>query len=176
MKPVYIDGIGIISRCAMSANELLRITEGEAPETKSGMLDFTSDVPPAKLRRCSRYNKLAAAAADNARKDGNIPDDIDGTRVGTIISTGFGAVESNIKFSDSVVKGEPALCSPTVFSGTVPNSCVGQICIINGYKGVSTVLMGGTLWNILLFCWAAARLMLFCAVRWRNTPLSCLIR
>ena len=104
-------------------------------------LDFPSDVPSAKLRRCSRYSKLAAAAADFARKDGHIPDDIDGTRVGTIISTGFGASENNIQFSDSVVKGDPALCSPTVFSGTVPNSCVGQICIVNGYKGVSTVLM-----------------------------------
>ncbi|MGN0629874.1 MAG: hypothetical protein ACI4JN_00965, partial [Ruminococcus sp.] len=26
---------------------------------------------------------------------------------------------------------------------TVPNSCVGQICIVGGYKGVSTLLMGG---------------------------------
>lgn len=143
MKPVYIDGIGIISRCAKSSEDLEEIIKGGNISCENGRLEFTSSIPDAKLRRCSRYNKLAAAAADQARIDGNVSDYIDKLRVGTIISTGFGAVENNIAFSDSVVKGEPMKCSPTIFSGTVPNSCVGQICIINGYKGVSTVLMGG---------------------------------
>lgn len=143
MKSVYIDGIGIISRCAMSASDLMEIAGGKAPEIKHGQLEFTSNVPSSKLRRCSRYSKLAAAAAEDARTDGNIPDSIDTTCVGTILSTGFGAADNYIKFSDSVVEGDPALCSPTIFSGIVPNSCVGQICIVNGYKGVSTVLVGG---------------------------------
>lgn len=143
MRPVYIDGIGIISRCAKTVKDLEEIIKGGNICCENGRLEFTSGISDAKLRRCSRYNKLAAAAADQARADGNVPDDINKLRVGTIISTGFGAVESNIAFSDSVVKGEPLKCSPTVFSGTVPNSCVGQICILNGYKGVSTVLMGG---------------------------------
>ncbi len=143
MKPVYINGVGIISRCAKSAYELGDICRNENYIIEQGRLDFKTDISPAKLRRCSRYSKIAAAAAELARIDGKIPDSIEKTRIGTIISTGYGAVENNIQFSDSVVKGDPALCSPTVFSGTVPNSCVGQICIINGYKGVSTVLMGG---------------------------------
>lgn len=143
MKPAYINGIGIISRCAKSADELANICNGGNYTVDDGKLDFKTDIPLSKLRRCSRYNKIAAAAAELARTDGKIPDDIDKMKIGTIISTGYGAVESNIQFSDLVVKGDPGLCSPTVFSGTVPNSCVGQICIINGYKGVSTVLMGG---------------------------------
>lgn len=143
MKPVYINGIGVISRCAKSADELADICSGRKYTADTGKLNIKTDIPSSKLRRCSRYNKMAAAAAELARIDGKIPDDTDKMRIGTIISTGYGAVENNIQFSDSVVKGDPALCSPTVFSGTVPNSCVGQICIINGYKGVSTVLMGG---------------------------------
>lgn len=143
MNDVYIDGIGIISRCACSAEELEKTVCGGEPEIKSGMLEFTSQVPSSRLRRCSRYNKLAAAAADYARRDGDVGEEVDKTRVGTIISTGYGACESNIAFSDCVVKGNPAVCSPTLFSGTVPNSCVGQICIVNGFKGCSTVLMGG---------------------------------
>lgn len=143
MKPVYINGIGIILRCAKSADELADICNGGNYNVDKGKLDFKTDIPSSKLRRCSRYNKIAAAAAELARVDGKISDDFDKMKIGTIISTGYGAVENNIQFSDSVVKGDPALCSPTIFSGTVPNSCVGQICIINGYKGVSTVLMGG---------------------------------
>lgn len=143
MRPVYIDGIGIISRCTKSLEDLVGIINGDVIRYESGKLEFTSNIPAAKLRRCSRYNKLAAAAADHARIDADISDDIDKYRVGTIFSTGYGAVENNIAFSDQVVKGDPQKCSPTIFSGTVPNSCVGQVCILNGYKGVSTILMGG---------------------------------
>ncbi len=145
MNPVYIDGIGIISRCACSADELSALlNKDESYELhKTGKADYTPVVPSAKLRRCSGYTKLAAETAARAAEDGNITSESDKLRIGTIISTGFGAAESNTKFADSVVKGEPALCSPAVFAGTVPNSCVGQICIIGGYKGVSTLLMGG---------------------------------
>lgn len=143
MKSVCINGIGIISRCAKSAEELTDLCNGKKYNVDFGKLEFKTDIPSSKLRRCSRYNKIAAAAAELAGIDGSIPADIDKAKVGTIISTGYGAVENNIQFSDYVVKGSPALCSPAVFSGTVPNSCVGQICIINGYKGVSTVLIGG---------------------------------
>ncbi len=124
---VYIDGSSVISH---------RI-DNETP------FEFPSEIPAAKLRRNSRYNKLACAAADFALKDCAPFDSLDRRRIGTIISTGYGAAEYFSDFADSVVKGAPASCSPSIFSGSVPNSCVGQICIINGLKGVSTVLAGG---------------------------------
>ncbi len=143
MRPVYIDGIGIISRCAVSAEDLAEIVNGGSIKYESGRIEFKSNIPASKLRRCSRYSSLAAVAADGARIDADIPEDMDKYRIGTIFSTGYGASENNIEFSDSVVNGDPQKCSPTIFSGTVPNSCVGQVCILNGYKGVSTLLMGG---------------------------------
>lgn len=143
MRSVYIDGIGIISRCAKSAEDLAEIVSGNKVNFESGKIGFECNISPSKLRRCSRYSKLAAAAADGARIDADIPENMDKYRIGTIFSTGYGASENNIEFSDSVISGDPQKCSPTVFSGTVPNSCVGQVCILNGYKGVSTLLMGG---------------------------------
>ncbi len=124
---VYIDGISVLSH---------RI-DNETP------YEFPSEIPSAKLRRNSRYNKLACAAADFALKDCAPFDSVDKHRIGTIISTGCGAAEYFSDFADSVVRGDPAACSPATFSGSVPNSCVGQICILNGFKGVSTVLAGG---------------------------------
>lgn len=145
MNPIYIDGIGILSRCANSIDELKDLlNKEEAYEIhNTGKWDYTPIVPSAKLRRCSGYTKLTAETAARAAEDGNITSKRDMLRIGTIISTGFGAAQNNTKFADSVVKGEPALCSPAVFAGSVPNSCIGQICIIGGYKGVSTLLMGG---------------------------------
>ena len=144
---VYINGIGIVSRCACSEEELKQLLSDRTVQYRTLPLDFPIDIPSAKLRRNSRYNKMACAAADQALKDAGIPDmlssGLDSHRVGTIISTGYGAAEYNVLFADSVVKGEPNACSPAVFSGSVPNSCVGQICIINNLKGFSTVLAGG---------------------------------
>ena len=144
---VYINGIGILSRSACSKEELETILSGQAPEIRTLPLDFPSEVPSAKLRRNSRYNKLACAAADQALKNAGIPEIIgqglDEHLIGTILSTGYGAAEYTSGFSDSVTKGDPNGCSPLIFSGTVPNSIVGQICIINRLKGFSTVLTGG---------------------------------
>ena len=145
---IYINGIGVISRSAYSKEELKEAAFGRIPEKRDLPLDFPTEIPSSKLRRNSRYNKLACAAADQALKDAHIPESIecgvlDSHLVGTILSTGYGATEYNSTFADSVVKGEPNACSPAVFSGTVPNSCVGQICIINGLKGFSTILVGG---------------------------------
>ena len=140
---IYIDSIGIISRCAESAEELAEIVRGKEPDKQALPIEYTCDIPSSKMRRKSRYSKMACTAADKALKSCPGWDERDGHRIGTIISTGYGAVQISSDFSDSVVKGDPALCSPAFFSESVPNSCVGQICIINGLKGPSTVLAGG---------------------------------
>lgn len=140
---VYIDGIGVLSRCAMSAGELSRIAAGEAPEIRSLPLDYPCEIPSSKLRRNSRYNKIACTAADQALKDGSDRTGLDSHRMGTVLSTGYGAVEYNCLFADSVVQKDPSRCSPSIFSGSVPNSCEGQISILNQLKGPSTMLAGG---------------------------------
>lgn len=145
MKPVYINGIGVISRCAQNGLELEALTRTQEKNSAypTGKLDFAMSVPASKVRRCSRYMKMAVNTAELAVVDAGLTEKEDRLQIGTIISTGYGDVESNIVFSDSVVKGNPSLCSPGVFSATVPNSCVGQICIVNGFQGASTILTGG---------------------------------
>lgn len=145
---VYINGIGIISRCACQPEELKEAAYGRISTIRPLPLEFPIEIPSSKLRRNSRYNKLACAAADQALKSAGITEmmeqeGLDGHRIGTILSTGYGAAEYSSVFADSVVKGDPNVCSPLLFSGSVPNSCVGQICIINRLKGFSTVLAGG---------------------------------
>lgn len=145
MNPVYINGIGVISRCARNASELTALVEaqGKVSAYQTGRLDFEMSVPAVKVRRCSRYMKMAVNTAELAICDAGLAEKDDRLQIGTVISTGFGAVESNIDFADIALKGNPSLCSPGVFASTVPNSCVGQICIVNGFKGASTVLTGG---------------------------------
>jgi 3-oxoacyl-(acyl-carrier-protein) synthase len=139
----YIESIGDISRCVQSADELTELLNGGEFEFSDLPIEFDSQIPLAKMRRNSRYNKLACIAADNAVRKAAIPETMDRRRIGTIISTGYGSSVYNSQFADTVAKGVPGLCSPAIYSGTVPNACVGQICILNGFKGASTVLTGG---------------------------------
>ena len=139
----YIESIGVISRCAQSDDDLVKLLSGGECEFSDLPIEFCSQIPPAKMRRNSRYNKLACTAADNAVREAAIPETSDRRRIGTIISTGYGSSAYYSQFADTVVKGVPGLCSPTIYSGMVPNACVGQICILNGFKGASTVLTGG---------------------------------
>ena len=139
----YIESIGIISRCAQSIDEVSDLLRGSEYVPSACPIDFPSRIPPAKMRRSSRYNKLACTAADNAVSTAGIPDELDRHRIGTILSTGYGSSVSNTQFAYTVTKQVPGLCSPAIYAGTVPNACVGQICILHGFKGVSTMLTGG---------------------------------
>lgn len=120
MKPVYINGIGI-SGSKEKVQEL---------------------VPRSKLRRCPEYVKIASLTAAQALYEAQLPADVDKNKIGSVLATNFGPTESNISFTDQIYNDGIALCSPTTFSFTVANSCGGQIAIINGLRGASTMLMG----------------------------------
>ena len=107
------------------------------------MTEFRPDFPSSKLRRMNRYCKMALYAAQNASREGEIPENGNPFDVGTIFTTGYGAMEAQLRFCREVAKGDPDFCSPTVFTGTVPNSCVGTVCMFLRYKGASTMLSGG---------------------------------
>ena len=144
MKPIYIRGVGIISRCAMNFADLLKIAADEPVAiNRDEKLTFPPNAPSSKIRRAPRYTRMLVSAAASAKVDANLPADIDKARVGTIFSSGFGTLESTLQFTDSLLPGKPDLVSPTLFSYSVANAGVGQVCILNGFTGFSTLLTGG---------------------------------
>lgn len=144
MEKVRISGMGLISRAGISPEQFWEsLVSGKIQETESPVIKFQPDFPSSKLRRINRYCKMALYAAQNASREGGIAENGNPYEVGTIFTTGYGAMEAQLKFCREVAKGEPDFCSPTVFTGTVPNSCVGTVCMFLQYKGVSTMLSGG---------------------------------
>lgn len=174
MKPIYIESVGILSPAACSEEELLRladkILEGKTIEQPdfSTPVEFSLGVPISKVRRASRYAKMAVATAGQATTKLE-----NKAATGTIFLTGYGSVESYATFTDSVVDGVPSLASPTVFSYTVPNSCLGQTCIAHGFRGSSTMLLAGdpTEYAALLLNVGSAERMLCGAIEERNNDL-----
>lgn len=144
MSPIYIQGVGVISRCAANFEDLSRIARNENFAVNTDKkLNFPLNAPSAKIRRAPRYTRMAVSVTASAKLDANLSDEIDKSRVGTIFSTGFGALESTLEFSDSFLYGKPETASPTLFSYSVANAGVGQVCILNGFTGFSTVLTAG---------------------------------
>ncbi|MBQ7498542.1 MAG: hypothetical protein IJU00_12055 [Selenomonas sp.] len=150
MNPVSIRGIGLITPVAGNAGELMELARNllrdenrwQNVKGQPSPLEFSLGLPPSKVRRAPRLVKMAVAAAHQALEDAKIPD-CTGEDIGTVLSTSYGTVESNVIFAESVVDAVPSLASPAVFPYTVPNSCLGQVCIVHGLQGPSTMLMGG---------------------------------
>ena len=144
MKNIKIIGIGVLSQAGITASEIWDTLEsGNKPELVKGCIEYKSILPSAKRRRMNRYSDMAVYTSSKALEDAKVNvNEIDSYRIGTIFTTGYGPMVSNLQFGSSVVKGDPDLCSPTVFANTVSNACVGQVCMAFDCKGVSTIVMG----------------------------------
>ena len=144
MKNVKVIGIGVICAMGNSAQDVwVRLNGEQSSSVEVSKLNYTSILPATKRRRINRYSDMALFSASNAMKDASgAVEEVDPARIGTIYSTGYGPMTSNLEFARKVSDGDPDLCSPTVFSSTVSNACVGHVCMNLNCKGVSTIIMG----------------------------------
>ena len=137
MRTVDIAGIGIMSSLGITPQEVWDALCQSDPMSDYEKTAFPSFLPPAKKRRTDRFSDMAVYTAVTAAKDADfVPDE----KTGTVYTTGYGPLTGSMNFAERVALGDPDICSPTVFSGTVPNACVGQICMHLNCKGPSTVL------------------------------------
>lgn len=146
MKKIFITGMGIISNIGVTLEELWSNLNKESIEDISEYtlpIKIPLIISKSEVRRMSRYAYMAVYStkiiADN-RDNREIK--LNRDKVGTIFNTGYGPLSTNIKFGESVIKGNADFASPTIFSSTVSNACVGNVCMINELKGPSTVLLG----------------------------------
>lgn len=145
MEEIRITGMGLVNRAGISPEEFWEnLNGGKRFQEKAYPVEFRPDFPSSRLRRVNRYCRLALYAADMAWKEAEeLGSEIDEFSRGTIFTTGYGSMEAQVEFCREVAKGGPDTCSPTVFTGMVPNSCVGTVCMFLRCKGASTMLMGG---------------------------------
>lgn len=146
MKKIFITGMGVISNIGVTLEELWSNLNKDSIDDIN---DYTLPIKipliisKSEVRRMSRYAYMAVYStkiiAD--RRDDN-KSKLNRERVGTIFNTGYGPLSTNIKFGESVIKGNADFASPTVFSSTVSNACVGNVCMVNQLKGPSTILLG----------------------------------
>ncbi len=143
MRPIKVVGLGVINRLGTSPEKVWATLDTAKPQISAeAQTPYESFLTGSKRRRVDRYSDMAVYVAWSARNECETINEADKTRIGTIFSTGYGPMTSSLAFAKSVREGDPDLCSPTVFAATVPNACVGHVCMNLGYKGASTAVMG----------------------------------
>ena len=141
MKDLYILDAGCISSVGDTLDSCWDKLGSEVELEKN--YDFEVNMPPKLKRSSDRFSKMYMSVMEKLVNDNKETlDSYPAERIGTIFSSEYGPVTTNLLFAREVLEKDPEICSPAKFSNTVANACVGIACINHGYKGVSTMLQG----------------------------------
>lgn len=139
---IIVRGIGITIPYGNNLEEIFK----EKGEEKNKINDFTLPFHPSKLRRLNKFDKIllsATIAAINDYDQEKIMVNL--SQVGLILTTSYGSLQTNLAYTQSIIQNKEA--SPSLFVSTISNAPLGNISILLGLKGVSSMLMGS---NVLL--------------------------
>jgi 3-oxoacyl-[acyl-carrier-protein] synthase II len=99
---------------------------------------------PKERKRVDRLGVFSIIAAREALADaGLVLDDENRIRVGTILGTGVGPMESMVDFAIGVVEEGASGANPALFPNTVYNAAAGQVAIKVGTTGPTSTVTAG---------------------------------
>ncbi|MGO9977019.1 MAG: beta-ketoacyl synthase N-terminal-like domain-containing protein [Solirubrobacteraceae bacterium] len=99
---------------------------------------------PKERKRVDRLGVFSIIAARLALQDAGIElNDENRTRVGTILGTGVGPMESMVDFAAPVVQEGASGANPALFPNTVYNAAAGQVAIKAGTTGPTSTVTAG---------------------------------
>ena len=101
----------------------------EMPSYRADTTPLEGFIPRGSLRRVDHYARMALLAASLALKDAGTVE-IDRSRLGIIVATGYGASATTSAFLDSFINTGDAFSSPTYFSNSVHNAAAAHISIL----------------------------------------------
>jgi len=152
-RRVVITGIGALTPIGEGApdfwNGLTSGTNGVRPiehfDTTNFPTKFAAQIPDynaqdyfdrKKARRMDKFTQYAMIAAEQAVNDSGVDlDSIDKTRIGVLVGTGIGGMETFFRQSLSFNDHGPRGVSPFFIPMLIPDMAAGQISIEYGFKG-----------------------------------------
>jgi len=139
MKALKINGLGLVGGFGCGKQDLLtalaerRCHPGQVelrgqqfPLYQADTAALENHLNKRALRRIDHFSRLALLGAFQALEDAGQPD-LDRSRLGVVVCSGFGALSTTFKFLDSVLEDGDAFASPTAFSNSVHNAAAAHI-------------------------------------------------
>jgi 3-oxoacyl-[acyl-carrier-protein] synthase II len=149
---VVITGMATLTPAGLDPNALWRaFSEGKvATEPENGnwvgrvVFDPAEYLPPKERKRVDRLGLFSVIGSNLALDDADLElSDDNRARVGAIIGTGVGPMESMEAFSRPVLEEGPAAANPAVFPNTVYNAAGGQVAMKVGAVGPASTVTAG---------------------------------
>jgi 3-oxoacyl-[acyl-carrier-protein] synthase II len=149
---VVVTGLATLMSSETSPAAALRtFTAGEPVVAKEdgvwlgrATFDPSEFLSPKERRRVDRLGVFSVIAARQALEDAGIAiGDENRARVGVVIGTGVGPMESMEAFSGPVLDEGPSAANPAVFPNTVYNAAGGQVAMQTGAVGVASTVTAG---------------------------------
>jgi 3-oxoacyl-[acyl-carrier-protein] synthase II len=111
-----------------------------------GRVELTASdfLAPKERKRVDRLGVFSIISARLALQDAGIElDDENRTRVGSILGTGVGPMESMVDFAIGVIEEGASGANPAIFPNTVYNAATGQVAIKVGTTGPTSTVTAG---------------------------------
>ena len=166
MKPrVVITGQGCYTAAGRGATAALdAVTSATRVDQLAAPLDVAADLPidrvvsvaktplppPETIPRLARpypdaFTQLAVLAVDDALAAGGLTTGvIDPTRLGLVLNSAFGPVDTVTRHLASLFRDGPAKISPMSFARSVFNAVIGELSRRHALQGPSTLIVGST--------------------------------
>ncbi|MFE6920994.1 beta-ketoacyl-[acyl-carrier-protein] synthase family protein [Nocardia sp. NPDC057663] len=146
---VVVTGIGVITPSGTAPSELAHAYHAGLRPPLSGdefpfapvEFDPSPYLTPKQRRRMDRLGIFAVAASRMALDDAGLDLSAqDRDRIGVILGTGLGPVESLERFTIPVLESGAAAANPAIFPNTVYNAAAGQVSMLLGVRGPTSTL------------------------------------
>ncbi|MFF0153631.1 beta-ketoacyl synthase N-terminal-like domain-containing protein [Micromonospora sp. NPDC005203] len=149
---VVITGVGVLSSAGVGtevlreafANDRRCTTDESGARVGRVPLDVGEYLTTKARRRMDRLGIFSVVAARLALQDAGLTlDDGNRTRVGTVLGTGIGPMDTIEAFARPLFESGPRAANPALFPNTVYNAATGQVSMHVGAVGPTTTVTTG---------------------------------
>jgi len=136
----YITGVGWVSASGMGyGSNYANFSMKKGPLPDISRKDVFTE-PYKAFGRMDKFSKIGLTAIAFALRDAGLEKWSEKRNIGTIASTFYGCLNTDISYYDTVIPEEGALSSPGLFAYTLPNCFLGEACICFGMTGTGFVI------------------------------------
>lgn len=140
MNRIFIKSVGVIAPEIDNEKKIWKNLSEENYNLKNKRATIPKFIQSNQSRRMDRISLLSYYASKYAYDQLNT-DGLNVEKIGTVFNTCFGPINTVLQFSEHVVEKRPDVISPTKFSHTVNNACLGHTAKGLRLKGPSNMLI-----------------------------------
>jgi 3-oxoacyl-[acyl-carrier-protein] synthase II len=136
----YITGVGWVSASGMGyGSKYTNFSMKKGPLPDISRKDVFTE-PYKAFGRMDKFSKIGLAAIAFALRDAELEKWSEKRNIGTIASTFYGCLNTDISYYHTVIQEEGILASPGLFAYTLPNCFLGEASICFGMTGTGFVI------------------------------------